>query len=467
MNDGEEYKEGRPSHSVTDCIEDSSSENESVKVYSSRLQSSENISDTSSNNSNSCHETVHSHSLGVMQSFAEGPFTSFGPFTSMRNIESISDDDSTTGNPWEELTSNYSDSRVLPFCPSKSNNRDEIIETKPFEILHPFNATETIMDRVPDHSQHSHHQSLEPFGPFTSSTSTLEQSHHHHTNHALSYNVHDEVQDQSLDDRLYNTSKDVNAIEIGGMEDKEGEEGRITSPLTSEDSISPDEMVKPIVEPQKLVIGNAQSQFKRVISSEDTKQTPHLSSLNQLLAIKTNPKHFAPKHSMKSTSSQGITEKGATVLSIKPVSTARRGETADGAQSHQCSNAPRILSTEPEIARTEPQGSSVVGSRLYNWRRALWPPLSPFFRILLRCVCVVKKPNQKSGNGDNSLNKRTKLDHPTAGPQESIDNISSSIWTITNPAHIELQWANFWDDRCLQPVRLSYSRSGLRCYIQP
>jgi hypothetical protein len=92
------------------------------------------------------------------------------------------------------------------------------------------------------------------------------------------------------------------------------------------------------------------------------------------------------------------------------------------------------------IISTKPQ--STIDS-LTNWRKSLWPPLSPFYRILLRCKCISMdntnsdhKKRGRSGNGKAPV------------PTSSLTPLTSS--DISSVQFVGLEWTEFWDPNCLE-----------------
>jgi hypothetical protein len=134
--------------------------------------------------------------------------------------------------------------------------------------------------------------------------------------------------------------------------------------------------------------------------------------------------------------------------------------------------APALL-TEPQILRVSPPTSlpppdeqilvrPVISSKLpstidslTNWRKSLWPSLSPFYRILLRCKCVSmdtttstfdNKKRGRHGNGKASVPSNT-----SAPPLTSSD--------LTSVQFVGLEWTEFWDPNCLESLPTIFEKS--------
>jgi len=102
---------------------------------------------------------------------------------------------------------------------------------------------------------------------------------------------------------------------------------------------------------------------------------------------------------------------------------------------------------------TLPIKSSVrpVNNVIQNWRRCLWPPLSPFYRMLLRCKCVYTPRNSDSpGNFGNKRNNTAVTTQEELRDSSKNDPVSaaSALW---------LEWSDFWNPVYLKPVALEYS----------
>jgi hypothetical protein len=115
------------------------------------------------------------------------------------------------------------------------------------------------------------------------------------------------------------------------------------------------------------------------------------------------------------------------------------------------SNQPKVASfVEDRGNHYRPTATISSNETLYNWRRCLWPPLAPFYRILLRCKCIAMNENNplmdKKRKRSDSLQS---LDHPSL-PLTSDEILSSQ--------YFGLEWTDFWDPQCLEHIPLTFEK---------
>lgn len=92
---------------------------------------------------------------------------------------------------------------------------------------------------------------------------------------------------------------------------------------------------------------------------------------------------------------------------------------------------------------------------LNNWRRSLWPPLSPFYRILLRCKCVRMEQSSSSTSSISQNKKSRRGNSSESSLAQSVPLTSSDISIAQN---ISLEWTEFWDSSCLERIPTTFDR---------
>jgi hypothetical protein len=92
-----------------------------------------------------------------------------------------------------------------------------------------------------------------------------------------------------------------------------------------------------------------------------------------------------------------------------------------------------------------------------SWRKGLWPPLSPFYRILLRCKCVsmmeATRPSDQVSN-----KKRNRAENGNGSPVVPGSKPPLTAADLSSVQYLGLEWTEFWDPSCLEMLPTTFDR---------
>jgi hypothetical protein len=93
-----------------------------------------------------------------------------------------------------------------------------------------------------------------------------------------------------------------------------------------------------------------------------------------------------------------------------------------------------------------------------TWRKGLWPPLSPFYRILLRCKCVSMREPSRSNSDISNSKKRNRVENRNASSPVPSTRAPLTSSDLSSVQYLGLEWTDFWDPDCLEILPTTFDR---------
>lgn len=210
--------------------------------------------------------------------------------------------------------------------------------------------------------------------------------------------------------------------------------------------------------PQTILLESSSSESESDDNSTngaDTISSPP-GALQQLLAVNYRRKSTLPKHPNLaypgSTSAIITASLRPTASSLAYVPTPTTA--VPTAATSSSTLAAVATGTSGDRSRGGSRNIVTEDPSLQQWRRCLWPGLSPFYRVILRAKCVYdNEPIER----ELSNNKRRRHDQHVA-VSHTMPSHATSRGTPKDTGDLHLEWGEFWDKSSLQKVGTEFTR---------